>query len=62
VCAEAEKEDTRLEMDNEIMDEVVRFPATYMWRTAAAQHTSSLTAFLPSAVSVRPMPTRLLLE
>jgi hypothetical protein len=29
VCAEAEKEDTRLEIDNEIMDEVVRFPATY---------------------------------
>jgi hypothetical protein len=59
--AEAEKEDTRLE-DNEIMDEVAKFPATSMWRTAAAQHISRLIAFLPSAASVRPKLTRLLPE
>ena len=62
VFAEAEKQNTRLAMDNEITDEVAKFPATSTWRTATAQHISRLTAFLPSAVSVRPMPTRLLPE
>lgn len=62
VFVEAEKEGTRLEMDKEIMDEVAKFPATSMWSTAAAQHISCLTKFLPVAVSVRPMPTKLLPE
>jgi hypothetical protein len=62
VFAEADKEDTKFEMDNEIMDEVAKFPATSTCRTAAAQRISRLTAFLPSAVGVRPVPTRLLPE
>ena len=57
--AAAEKGDTKLQMDNEFLDEVARFPATSMWRTAATQHISCLTVFLPGAVSLRPMPTRL---
>jgi hypothetical protein len=43
VFAAAEKEDTRLEMDNEILDEAAELPGTRMWRTEAAEHIFNFT-------------------
>jgi hypothetical protein len=48
VLAAAEKEDTRLNMDNVILDDVAELPGISIWGNTAAQAISHLTVLLSS--------------